>query len=163
VVLVLEQEVSSLAPQVQGAADLITNQRILKTSVMVGDGQMLVLGGLVTEDQNERVNKVPGLGNIPVLGNLFKYRNSARIRRNLMIFLRPVILRDAATESTITGSKYNYIRGEQLRMREQSEGLLPPEAKPVLPELQAIPGPGEAATIPEPQPDPSARRERRGD
>jgi general secretion pathway protein D len=163
VVLVLEQEVSSLAPQVQGAADLITNQRILKTSVMVGDGQMLVLGGLVTEDQNERVNKVPGLGNIPVLGNLFKYRNSGRVRRNLMVFLRPVILRDAATESSITGSKYNYIRGEQLRMREQSEGLLPPEARPVLPELQAIPGPGEAATIPAPQPDPTARRERRGD
>jgi general secretion pathway protein D len=163
VVLVLEQEVSSLAPQVQGAADLITNQRILKTTVLVGDGQMLVLGGLVTEDQNERVNKVPGLGNIPVLGNLFKYRNSARLRRNLMIFLRPVILRDTATESTISGSKYNYIRGEQLRMREQSEGLLRPEDKPVLPELQAIPGPGEAATIPEPQPEPSARRERRGD
>jgi general secretion pathway protein D len=74
-----------------------------------------------------------------------------------------VILRDAATESSITGSKYNYIRGEQLRMREQSEGLLPPEARPVLPELQAIPGPGEAATIPAPQPDPTARRERRGD
>lgn len=161
VVLVLEQEVSSLAPQVDGAADLITNQRILKTSVMVGDGQMLVLGGLVTEDQNERVNQVPGLGSIPVLGNLFKYRNSARIRRNLMIFLRPVILRDAATESAVSGSKYNYIRGEQLRMREQSEGLLPPESKPVLPELEAIPGPGEAATIPPPQADPTAKRERR--
>lgn len=161
VVLVLEQEVSSLAPQVDGAADLITNQRILKTSVMVGDGQMLVLGGLVTEDQNERVNQVPGLGSIPVLGNLFKYRNSARIRRNLMIFLRPVILRDAATESAVSGGKYNYIRGEQLRMREQSEGLLPPESKPVLPELEAIPGPGEAATIPPPQADPAARRERR--
>ncbi len=161
VVLVLEQEVSSLAPQVDGAADLITNQRILKTSVMVGDGQMLVLGGLVTEDQNERVNQVPGLGSIPVLGNLFKYRNSARIRRNLMIFLRPVILRDAATESAVSGGKYNYIRGEQLRMREQSEGLLPPDSKPVLPELEAIPGPGEAATIPPPQADPAARRERR--
>lgn len=161
VVLVLEQEVSSLAPQVQGAADLITNQRILKTTVMVGDGQLLVLGGLVTEDQNERVNQVPGLGSIPVLGNLFKYRSSNRIRRNLMVFLRPVILREGDTETAITGSKYNYIRGEQLRMRDEGRGLLQPEEKPVLPELQAIPGPGVAAPIPAPQPEPESKRDQR--
>jgi general secretion pathway protein D len=160
VVLVLEQEISSLAPQVQGAADLITNQRILKTTVLVGDGQLLVLGGLVTEDQNERVNKVPGLGNIPVLGNLFKHRSSSRIRRNLMVFLRPVILRDGETETAISGSKYQYIRGEQLRMRDQGEGLLQPEEKPVLPELEAIPAPGEAATIPAPRPEPESKRRR---
>lgn len=160
VVLVLEQEVSSLAPQVQGAADLITNQRILKTTVLVGDGQMLVLGGLVTEDQNERVNQVPGLGNIPVLGNLFKYRSSNRLRRNLMVFLRPVILRDAASETAISGSKYNYIRNEQLRMRDDSRGLLEPEEKPVLPELEAIPPPATAEPIPAPQPERSAKRRR---
>ncbi len=161
VVLVLEQEVSSLAPQVQGAADLITNQRILKTTVLVGDGQMLVLGGLVTEDQNERVNQVPGLGSIPVLGNLFKYRSSNRIRRNLMVFLRPVILREGDTETAITGSKYNYIRGEQMRMRDEGRGLLQPGEKPVLPELQAIPGPGVAAPIPAPQPEPESTRDQR--
>jgi general secretion pathway protein D len=164
VVLTLEQEVSSLAPQVQGAADLITNQRILKTTVLVGDGQMLVLGGLVTEDQNERVNMVPGLGRIPVLGNLFKYRSSNRIRRNLMVFLRPVILRDGHAETAISGNRYNYIRGEQLRMRDQADGLLQPEEKPVLPELEAVPGPGVAAPMPLPAPEPAAegKRRRRG-
>ena len=161
VVLVLEQEISSLAPQVQGAADLITNQRILKTTVLVGDGQMLVLGGLVTEDQNERVNQVPGLGNIPVLGNLFKYRSSNRIRRNLMVFLRPVILRDGDTETLISGSKYQYIRGEQLRMRDQGKGLLAPEEKPVLPELEAIPPPGDPRPIPAPQAESEATRDHR--
>ncbi len=161
VVLTLEQEVSSLAPNVSGAADLITNQRILKTTVLVGDGQMLVLGGLVTEDQSERVNKVPGLGNIPVVGNLFKHRSSSRVRRNLMVFLRPVILRDGAVENSVTGSKYNYIRDEQLRVREGSDGLLPPEHKPVLPELQAIPPAGTAQPLPTPQPEPEPRKRRR--
>jgi general secretion pathway protein D len=161
VVLVLEQEVSSLAPQVQGAADLITNQRILRTTVLVGDGQMLVLGGLVTEDQNERVNQVPGLGSIPVLGNLFKYRSSNRIRRNLMVFLRPVILRDAASETAISGSKYDYIRNEQLRMRDESRGLLAPEEKPVLPQRDAIPPPGTAAPLPVPRAEPESARDQR--
>ncbi|MDZ3824180.1 MAG: type II secretion system secretin GspD [Pseudoxanthomonas sp.] len=161
VVLALEQEISSLAPPLAGAADLITNQRILRTSVLVGDGQMLVLGGLVTEDQNERENKVPGLGNIPVLGNLFKYRSSARIRRNLMIFLRPVILRDAATESAVSGAKYNQVRGEQERMIDQGRGLLRPEEKPLLPELEALPAPGVAEPLPT-EPPPPERRSRRG-
>ncbi|MBX3724826.1 MAG: type II secretion system secretin GspD [Xanthomonadales bacterium] len=161
VVLALEQEVSSLAPPLAGAADLITNQRILRTSVLVGDGQMLVLGGLVTEDQNERENKVPGLGNIPVLGNLFKYRSSARIRRNLMIFLRPVILRDAATESAVSGAKYNQVRGEQERMIDQGRGLLRPDEKPLLPELEALPAPGVAEPLPT-APPPPERRSRRG-
>lgn len=164
VVLTLEQEVSSLAPQVQGAADLITNQRILRTTVLVGDGQLLVLGGLVTEDQNERVNQVPGLGSIPVLGNLFKYRSSSRIRRNLMVFLRPVILRDAAVESAISGSRYNYIRGEQQRMRDDDRGLLKPHEKPILPELDALPPPGSDEALPTPAPasdkPPRRRRER---
>lgn len=164
VILSLEQEISSLAPQVQGAADLITNQRILKTTVLVGDGQMLVLGGLVTEDQNERVNMVPGLGRIPVLGNLFKYRSANRIRRNLMVFLRPVILRDGEAGTVISGHRYNYIRGEQLRVREQSDGLLQPEEKPVLPELEALPAPGTAAPMPLPEPGPEreGKRRRRG-
>ncbi len=161
VVLTLEQEVSSLAPQVQGAADLITNQRILRTTVLVGDGQLLVLGGLVTEDQNERVNQVPGLGSIPVLGNLFKYRSSSRIRRNLMIFLRPVILRDAAVESSISGSRYNYIRGEQQRMRDDERGLLRAHEKPILPELDAVPAPGTGEAMPIVEPEPKAERPRR--
>lgn len=161
VVLTLEQEVSSLAPQVQGAADLITNQRILRTTVLVGDGQLLVLGGLVTEDQSERINQVPGLGNIPVLGNLFKYRNSSRIRRNLMIFLRPVILRDAAVESAISGSRYQYIRRQQERMREDDRGLLQPHEKPILPELHELPPAGSSEALPITEPEPPARRQPR--
>ncbi len=129
----LELEVSSLLPQVQGAVDLITNKRNLKTSVMVLDNQTLVLGGLITEEVKENISKVPGLGDIPLVGNLFRYRNSSTTKRNLMIFLRPTILRDASMDAAITSEKYNFIRAEQLQKRDQEASQIKSEEQPLLP------------------------------
>jgi len=134
----LKQEVSALANSVNGAADLITNKRELTTSVLVPDGGMLVLGGLSSEEANQTVNGVPGLSRIPLLGNLFKSRRASKNKRTLMIFLRPIILRDAAVEAAVSNEKYNYLRAEQLEMRANRE-LKYRELQPVLPPLESQP------------------------
>lgn len=135
----LKLESSSLAPTPLRAADLITNKRTLSNSVLVPDQNLLVLGGLISTETRENVSKVPGVGDIPVVGNLFRYRSSQTLRRNLMIFLKPTILRDRATESEVTGTKYRFIRDEQLRMRETRGSLTPRDAQPLLPEFEAPP------------------------
>jgi general secretion pathway protein D len=136
----LKQEVSALAPSVQGAVDLITNKRELTTSVLVPDGGMLVLGGLTSEESTQNQQGVPGLSRVPLLGNLFKSRRSTVTKRNLMIFLRPMILRDAATEASVSNEKYNFLRAEQLQMRENRE-LRFRDEQPVLPALPPTPPP----------------------
>jgi general secretion pathway protein D len=133
----IKLESSSLAPTPAGASDLITNKRTLSNSVLVPDRNMLVLGGLISNEVRENVSKVPGLGDIPVLGNLFRYRSSNSLRRTLMIFLKPTILRDRATENAVTSEKYNYIRAEQIEARERPGNLTPPAANGVVPELPA--------------------------
>jgi general secretion pathway protein D len=140
----LKQEVSSLAPNVSGAVDLVTSKRELSTSVMVADGGLLVLGGLKQEETRENAQGVPGLSRIPLLGNLFKSRASSKAKRNLMVFLRPTILRDAAAEQAISSEKYNFLRSEQIRLRENHE-LRYRDQQPVLP---ALPDAPHAATVP---------------
>lgn len=133
--LEITQEVSSLSPsQVAGAVDLITNKREIDTTVQVPDGAMLVLGGLTSEEVGEAISGVPGLSRIPLLGNLFKSRKASRSKRNLMIFLRPVILRDAAAEASVSNEKYNYLRAEQLQLRERMDGRVRGGGMPILPE-----------------------------
>ena len=134
VVMDIAQEVSSLSPQ-GGAVDLITNTREVSTTVMVPDQGILVLGGLMDEDLKETVRKVPGLGDIPVVGNLFKFRSATKVKRNLMIFIRPRILRDRASIDAITGAKYNYMRAQQLDARDNYKGLMETEQLPILPDL----------------------------
>ncbi len=141
VALDISQIVSSLAPTPAGATDLVTNKREINTSVLVRDGAMLVLGGLTTHEVTESVSKVPALGDIPLLGNLFKYRKSNVVRRNLMIFLRPVILRDANAENTISQEKYNFLRTEQLQVRERRGNMVRAEDQPLLPESSTAPAP----------------------
>jgi general secretion pathway protein D len=135
----LKLESSSLAPTPLQASDLITNKRTLSNSVLVPDQHLLVLGGLISNETRENISKVPGVGDIPVLGNLFRYRSSQTLRRNLMIFLKPTILRDRATQSEVTGTKYRFIRDEQLRMRETQGSLTPSGAQPLLPEVEVAP------------------------
>ncbi|MBK6727175.1 MAG: type II secretion system secretin GspD [Xanthomonadales bacterium] len=132
VMLDLSQVVSSLAPSVDGASDLITNNREISTSVLVKDGGMLVLGGLTTHETSESISKVPALGDIPLLGNLFKYRKTNMVRRNLMIFLRPRILRDANQEAIISQEKYNFLRAEQLRVNALPGNTTPERDQPLL-------------------------------
>lgn len=131
----IHQEVSNLLPPVQGAVDLVTNKRELTTSVLVKDDSLLVLGGLIDNQLKDNAQKVPLLGDIPLLGNLFRYRTNSREKRDLMVFLHPKILRDAATEAAVSSEKYNYMRTEQLQMRQQDWPITPRAERPLLPEV----------------------------
>lgn len=134
VVLDISQEVSAIAP-ITGAVDLITNKRTLKTTVMVPDNTILVLGGLISDDLRETEESVPFLGRIPWLGRLFRYNSTELVKRSLMIFIRPRIMTDNAAMQGISGGKYNYLRARQLEYREQARGLTPTDQMPLLPEL----------------------------
>jgi len=133
--LELHQEVSNLLPPVQGAVDLVTNKREVKTTVLVKNDSLLVLGGLISDNVKDNVQKVPGLGEIPLIGNLFRYRSNDHAKQDLMVFLHPRILKDAQNEAELSGEKYNFIRTEQLRMRENAETITPRSQQPMLPEV----------------------------
>jgi general secretion pathway protein D len=131
----IHQEVSNLLPPVQGAVDLVTNKREVTTSVLIADNSLLVLGGLIDNQLKDNEQKVPLLGDIPGLGNLFRYRTNDRTKSDLMVFLHPRILRDAATEASVSSEKYNYMRTEQLQHREESWPITPSNERPLLPEV----------------------------
>ena len=131
----IEQSVDSLSASSVGAADLITNTRSIKTSVIVDDGQMIVLGGLLEDNVKESEQKVPLLGDIPLLGWLFKYKTTSNDKKNLMVFMHPTIIRDAAVANEITSSKYNLIREQQQRVREKKLLMIPDERSPLLPPI----------------------------
>jgi len=157
--LEIEQETSSLGAAVEGASDLITNTRTITTSVFVNDGDVLILGGLIDDQLREGDRRVPGLGKVPGLGWLFRARNSDRTKTNLMVFIRPTILRNAADARFQTNTKYRYIQDLQrqlaedpvMLMREFDRPQLPPlpedQAETVLPNA-APPDGGELAPAP---------------
>lgn len=117
--LEIEQEVSQIAPR-GDARDLVTNTRSLRTHVMVEDGEMLVLGGLISESRAETRDKIPGLGDVPGIGRWFRYDGDRLEKRNLMIFLYPRIVRSQAAGAELTSEKYSFIRREQLLEAERS-------------------------------------------
>jgi len=131
----IEQEVSSLASTSQSASDIVTNKRSLKTTVMVEDGQTLVLGGLIDDTVRTRDEKVPLLGDIPLLGYLFRYKETTKVKQNLMVFLHPRILRDRGLAEHYTGEKYSYLRQQQLRRKREGAELMIDDI-PILPELE---------------------------
>ncbi len=130
--LSIEQEVSNVLGA-QGAVDVRFAKRQLNTTVMVQDGQMLVLGGLIDERTAESESKVPILGDIPLLGYLFRSTNTTVEKKNLMVFIKPTIIRDGMTADGITQRKYNYIRAEQLFKADQGLKLMDNSHIPVLP------------------------------
>ncbi|EEZ01121.1 type II secretory pathway component PulD [Vibrio sp. RC586] len=130
----IEQEVSNVLGA-NGAVDVRFAKRQLNTSVMIQDGQMLVLGGLIDERAIESESKVPLLGDIPVLGQLFRSTSSQVEKKNLMVFIKPTIIRDGVTADGITQRKYNYIRAEQLFRAEKGLRLLDDTSVPVLPKF----------------------------
>jgi len=136
--LKLTQEVSSLAASVAGAADLVTNERTIETTVTVGDGEIIVLGGLIEDSLRETDQRVPILGSLPLLGNLFRARTTDKVKTNLLVFIRPRIVRDSEGAATATNQKYNYIR----RIQQEGAGgrggniqLMPGTERPVLPPI----------------------------
>ena len=122
VALLIRQEVSSIAgAQLPNSNDLITNKREIETTVLADNGEILVLGGLISEEIQESVNKVPILGDIPLIGRLFQSSATSVQRRNLMIFLRPTILRDSITTKDLSEEKYNLIKAKQILNEEDQK------------------------------------------
>ena len=129
--LTIEQEVSS----VSGATgvDISINKREIKTTIMADSGRTIVLGGLIDEDVQESVQKVPLLGDIPLLGHLFKSTSNTTRKRNLMVFLKPTIIRDGESMDKISKEKYNYIRADEIRKRDDGLALMSTDKLPLLP------------------------------
>lgn len=136
--LEVDQEISSIANSTVGA-DLITNKRQITTSVMVEDGQILVLGGLIEDNLTEGEQKVPGLGDIPLVGWLFKYKSVRKTKTNLMAFIRPTILKNRTLQNQYTARKYNYLREMQMVERKEGMTLFRNREIPVMDEFAAIP------------------------
>jgi general secretion pathway protein D len=136
--LKIELESSSLTGDSGDANSLITNKRTISTNVLIEDGGIVVLGGLIQDSDIRGEQRVPYLGRIPVLGALFKTRSRQTDKTNLMVFIRPKILRDGFATALATNDKYNYIRDEQrATMRPKSEvlPLIPFSKEPMLPPL----------------------------
>lgn len=138
VMMEISQEVSSLTSSTVGS-DLITNKRAITTSVLVNDDQILVLGGLMEDTMREAEQKIPGLGDIPGLGWMFKYKKMEKSKTNLMVFIHPTILKDDLLAREITGRKYNFIRNEQIALRERGGDLLSTKDVAVIPAYDPIP------------------------
>jgi len=130
----IEQELSSISPSTI-ASDIITNVRSIKTSVIVDDDSLLVLGGLITDDLQQTEQKVPGLGDLPLVGGLFRSQSTTKVKRNLMVFLHPRILREDTLAKQVSQRKYSYLRARQLEQQMAGAALLPNSEIPVLPEL----------------------------
>jgi general secretion pathway protein D len=144
--LKIEQEDSSPGAKLTNSADISTNKRSIKTTVLIEDGGIIVLGGLMSDTVTESEDRVPVLGAIPLLGNLFKNRSGSRQKKNLLVFIRPKILRDAeATEST-SEAKYNEVRQNQKNINNGHITLLPGQKQPVVPAMP--PGSGLPAPPP---------------
>jgi general secretion pathway protein D len=152
--LEISQEVSNVVPSANASTQgPTTNKRAIKTNVLVENGQILVLGGLIDDKLDESAQKVPLLGDLPLLGNLFRYRNTTKLKRNLMVFLHPVILRDAGQGTLYTDSKYSYIRDQQLAARTREVSLLPDAQPPVLKPAEEVKAQGTILdTSPSPPP-----------
>jgi general secretion pathway protein D len=138
VLLKLQIESSSLAGATTGAVDLITNKNVITTSVLIKDGNTLVLGGLIQDNVTNSQSSVPLLGKIPIIGELFRARNTDKTKTDFLIFLQPHILRDDRQAAMETDAKYNYVREEQRRLNRDQDAklpLLPFQPADVLPDI----------------------------
>jgi general secretion pathway protein D len=131
--LTIEQEVSGRNGDIEG--NPIVAKREIKTTVLADNGATVVLGGLIDEDVQQSESKVPLLGDIPVLGALFRSTASSKRKRNLMIFIKPTIMRDDGLLSEVSQRKYNYVRAQQLAQGEKGINLMPNTETPAMPEF----------------------------
>ena len=138
--LQIYQEVSRLDPaSINSATGLITNKRSIESSVLVEDGAIVVLGGLLQDDYGNSQERVPGLGDVPLFGNLFRAESRGRKKTNLMVFLRPVVVRDGASTENLSLSRYEQMRGVQMEAQPTASSGLPVTGAPVLPEATRKP------------------------
>ena len=132
VILKLSQEVSSVAGAT--STDIVINKRTINTSVLVESGHTIVIGGLIDDDIQESTQKVPLLGDIPILGYLFRSQATTKTKRNLMVFIRPTIVRDEASISELSSRKYNFMRARQLDRKADGVNLMSDDTEtPLLP------------------------------
>jgi general secretion pathway protein D len=152
VMLKIELESSSIAQSSQGAVDLITNKRTVNTNVIIEDGGIVVLGGLISDSSTRGEQRVPFLGRIPLIGLAFKTRSGRANKTNLMVFIRPKILRDGVQTAIETNSKYNYMREEQRKIKKRELlPILPGVPQPKLPDPPPVPN----SPTPTPAPPPA--------
>jgi len=126
------QEVSSLSAQSISAADVITNTRTINTKVIARDGDLVVLGGLIDDQMVDTEEKVPLLGDLPILGAAFRYKKSNLAKRNLVVFIRPTIVRDDSMLEAISHKKYQYLRAKQILLNQSQSELFEGKEKPLL-------------------------------
>ncbi len=151
--MAIYQETSNI--QQSTASGLITSKRSIDTNVLVDDGQIIVLGGLIEDTLSDSVEKVPGLGDVPVLGYLFRYQSKRRTKTNLMVFLRPTVIRTDDQSIAVASDRYDYIRGAQQGVQSYPNVLLPPTDAPRLPPLEHGRPIGGSLLHREPKPEPS--------
>ena len=145
ILLEISQEISSISQSSSGAVDLITNERTINTTVIVGDGDILVLGGLLEDQLRESDQRVPFLGSIPIIGTLFKSTKISKVKTNLMVFIKPTILENPEQASYETNRKYNYIRDLQIEDNQKKklnkfrgqDFMGSAEDNPILPEFES--------------------------
>jgi general secretion pathway protein D len=130
--LQIYQEVSSIQ-DATNPAGVITNKRAVESTILVDDGRIVVIGGLIQSTVVDGVQKVPVLGDLPVLGGLFRYKTRSLAKTNLMIFLRPTLVRDSQRAESYTGERYDYILGEQQKAKPVHDPILPDVESPALP------------------------------
>lgn len=135
--MAIYQETSDIDNTVTtGGAGLATTKRSIDTNVLVDDGQIIVLGGLINDKMTDDMEKVPGLGDIPVIGNLFKYKKRSHVKTNLMVFLRPTIIRNNEQSVSLAGDRYDYIRDAEIAGQPERTLILPNMDAPQLAPLK---------------------------
>ena len=133
--MAIYQETSAVQ-DTANAAGIITSKRSIDTNVLVDDGQIIVLGGLIEDSVQDSTEKVRGLGDIPVIGNLFKYQTRKRTKTNLLVFLRPTVIRNNEQSTQVVTDRYDYIRGVEMGAQPGRTLVLPQIDAPVLPPLE---------------------------
>ncbi|RFP24162.1 type II secretion system protein GspD [Duganella sp. BJB488] len=135
--LAIYHETSSVdATSLKNTAGITINKRVIENNVIADDGQIIVLGGLIEDTEGDGVEKVRGLGDIPVLGNLFKYQTRSRKKTNLMVFLRPVVIRSKEQSTSLATDRYDYMRAQQDAIQLQESILVRDLGQPKVPALQ---------------------------
>jgi len=151
ITMTIEQDISSVSANQASSTDITTNKRSIKTTVLVANDNMVVLGGLIDEDVQESQSKVPVLGSIPLLGRLFRYNKTTKLKRTLMVFIHPVIISNPAQGHMISQSKYSYLQEQQ---RQLSTELSEMKEIEITPELKTFPD--APAVTEKPQEDPGS-------
>jgi general secretion pathway protein D len=145
------QEASTVDPaSVNSPSGLTTNKRSIESTILVDDGQIVVLGGLLQDEYSDSMQKIPVLGDVPIFGNLFKSQTRTRKKSNLMVFLRPVVVRDAAQSDALSLDRYDLMRGKQETAQPAPSIVTPVNAAPLLPPAARPEAPPGSRPVPQP-------------